>query len=111
MELHEDSSSGSTPVAVEFVTASLTSPNLDNKMGWPRRDEQSLAIERELMKVLPHWKWCDLDDHGYVVVDVTPESVIAEWWFVPTVLERAPGQESGARFMVEHGTRKIVAAP
>jgi len=111
MELHEDSFSGSTPVAVEFVTASLTSPNLDDKMGWPRRGEQSLAVERELMKALPHWKWCDLDDHGYVVVDVSPDRVVAEWWFVPTVLERAPGEESGARLMVEHGTRKIVAAP
>jgi len=111
MELHEDSFSGSAPVAVEFVTASLTSPNLDDKMGWPRRGPQSLAVEHELMQVMPHWKWCDLDDHGYVVVEVTPERVVAEWWFVPTVLERAPGEESGARLMVEHGTRKIVAAP
>jgi len=111
LELHEDLSSGSTPVAAEFVTASLTSPNLDNKMGWPRRGEQSLAVERELLKALTNWKWCDLDDHGYVVVDVTPERVVAEWWFVPTVMERAPGEESGARLMVEHGTRKIVAAP
>lgn len=110
MELHEDSFSGSSPVAVEFVTASLTSPNLDDKMGWPRRDERSLTLERELMKVLPHWRWCDLDDHGYVVVDVTPDRVVAEWWFVPTVLERVPGEESGARWMVEHGSRQIVAA-
>jgi alkaline phosphatase D len=111
MELHEDSFSGSTPVAVEFVTASLTSPNLDDKMGWPRRDERSLAVEHELMKLLPHWKWCDLDDHGYVVVDVTPDRVVAEWWFVPTVLERVAGEESGARLMVRHGARQIVAAP
>jgi alkaline phosphatase D len=111
MELHEDSFSGSAPVAVEFVTASLTSPNLDDKMGWPRRDERSLAVERELMKVLPHWKWCDLDDHGSVVVDVTADRVVAEWWFVPTVLERVPGEESGARWMVDHGARQIVAAP
>ena len=111
MELHEDSFAGSTPVAVEFVTASLTSPNLDDKMGWPRRDERSLAVERELMKALPHWKWCDLDDHGYVVVDVTVDRVVAEWWFVPTVLERVAGEESGARWMVDHGARQIVAAP
>jgi alkaline phosphatase D len=111
MELHEDSFSGSTPVGVEFVTASLTSPNLDDKMGWPRRDERSLAVERELMEVLPHWKWCDLDDHGYVVVDVTVDRVVAEWWFVPTVLERAAGEECGARWMVDHGARQIVAAP
>lgn len=111
MELHDGSIADDAPVAVEFVTASLTSPNLDNKMGWPRRDEQSLTIERELMRVLPHWKWCDLDDHGYVVVDVTPERVVAEWWFVPTVLQRASGEESGARLMVEHGTRRIVPAP
>ena len=111
MELHEDSFAGSEPVAVEFVTGSLTSPNLDNKMGWPCRGEQSLEIERELMQVMPHWRWCDLDDHGYAVIDVTPDRVVAEWWFVPTVMERAPGESSGARLMVEHGTNRITTAP
>jgi phosphodiesterase/alkaline phosphatase D-like protein len=111
MELHDDSWADNDPVGVEFVTGSLTSPNLDNKMGWPARDERSLEVERALMELMPHWRWCDLDDHGYVVVDVTPERVLAEWWFVPTVLERASGESLGARLMVEHGTNRIVPAP
>lgn len=39
------------------------------------------------MEVNPHVQWLELDDHGYVVVDVWPERVRAEWWAVDTVLE------------------------
>jgi alkaline phosphatase D len=111
MELHEDFERPGDPVAVEFVTASLTSPNLDDKMGWPRRSDASLEAEHAMVDSLDHWKWCDFDDHGYVVVDVTPERVVAEWHFVPTVLERAAGEEIGARWMVERGRAAVGAAP
>ena len=72
-ELHEDPTAGDDPVAVEFVTSSLTSMNVDDKMGWPRRDERSLAIERTAVDILPHWKWCEFDSNGYMVVDVNRE--------------------------------------
>jgi alkaline phosphatase D len=103
IELHEDASAGRDPVAVEFVTPSLTSMNIDDKMGWPRRDERSLAIERTAIETVPHWKWCELDSNGYVLIDVTPDRVLAEWWFVDTVLEPSTHEECGARWMVEHG--------
>jgi alkaline phosphatase D len=109
LELHVDAFDGNDPVAVEFVTASLTSANLDEKMGWPRRTS-SLEIERGVVDALGHWKWCDFDDHGYVVIDVVPDRLVAEWRFVPTVLERVGGEEAGARWMVEHGRPRIVAA-
>jgi alkaline phosphatase D len=111
LELHVDSFAGGDPVAVEFVTASLTSMNLDDKMGWPRRSETSLAIERATVETLTHWKWCDFDSNGYVVVDVTPERVLAEWWFVDTVLEPSTYEECGARWIVRHGTPRLVPAP
>ncbi len=108
LELHEDTIAGDAPVAVEFVTSSLTSMNIDDKMGWPRRDERSLALEREAVEVLPHWKWCELDSNGYVVVDVDRERVQAEWWFVDTVLEPSAHEELGARWAVEHGRPEVV---
>ena len=110
IELHEDSFMGGEPLAVEFVTPSLTSMNLDDKMGWPRRTEQSLAIERATLASLPHWKWCDLDSNGYVVVDVTPDRVLAEFWLVDTVLNPSTHEELGASWMVEHGKAKAVPA-
>jgi len=52
-----------TPVAVEFVTASLTSQNVDEKMGWEPRT-RSIPIEADLIDALPHLRWVDLDSHG-----------------------------------------------
>ena len=57
------------PVAVEFVNTSLTSQNLDDKMGWAPRTE-SLAIEAALLAGMPHLRYVDLDSHGYSIVDL-----------------------------------------
>jgi alkaline phosphatase D len=109
-ELHRDPfAEVETPVAVEIVTPSLTSQNLDDKMGWARRTE-SVPIENEIVEFLPHWQWCDLDSHGYVVVDVTPAHLRAEWWHLDTVLERTPNEELGAVFTVDPGTSRLVRA-
>ena len=94
-------------VAVEFVTSSLTSQNVDDKMGWPPRT-QSLAVEQAMLGALPHLRWVDLDSHGYVVVDVTPERVTAEWWQVDTVLERTTGEHLGASWTVERGRPRLL---
>ncbi len=95
------------PAAVELVTASITSENLDEHLGaQPRTD--SLPIEREVAKDNPHVRWVDLDSHGYVVVDVTPERLEAEWWFVETTQERTDGQHRAAVWQVKAGEPKLV---
>jgi alkaline phosphatase D len=100
---------GTPPVAVEVVTASLTSQNVDDKMHWaPRTD--SLAVERAVLDALPHVKWCDLDSNGYVVVDVTPERVQGEWWHVDTVLRPSQREACSSRWMVRRGTSHLVPA-
>jgi alkaline phosphatase D len=108
IELHRDPfDSTDEPVAVEIVTPSLTSQNLDDKMGWSRRTD-SVPLEEQIVDFLPHWQWCDLDSHGYVVVDVTPERLRAEWWHLDTVLERTDTEELGATFTVAPGSRRLV---
>lgn len=94
-------------VAVDFVTPSLTSQNLDDKMGWPRRAPDSQAVDQRAVECLPHWHWVDLDSHGYVVVDVTPERVSAEWWHLDTVLEPSADEELAAAFSVRRGSRRL----
>ncbi len=94
-------------MAVEFVTASLTSQNLDDKTGWGYRI-QSPIVEAELRKTLPNILWSDLDSHGYMVVDVTSERCRVEWWFVDTVLRRTPNERLGAWAEVRAGSPEIV---
>ena len=71
---------------VEWTVTSITSPNLDDKMGWPRASK-SLDYEAALIRNLPDMTWCDLDSHGFLVVEARPESVSCQWWFVDQVRE------------------------
>ncbi len=96
------------PAAVELVTASITTENLDEHLGsLPRSD--SLPVEQKVTEDNPHVRWVDLDSHGYVLVDLTAERLEAEWWFVETTRERADGQERAAAWRVEAGEPKLVA--
>jgi alkaline phosphatase D len=96
------------PIGVEFVTTSVASFNLDDKMGWEPRTK-SKPIQAELIKAIPHIKWCDLDSHGYNIIDVTPAQVTAEWRFVDTVLQPSDREMSGASFMVKAGCPQLMA--
>lgn len=97
------------PIAVEFVTCSLTSQNLDDKMGWATRTK-SIPIEQEVMKAFPHIRWCDFDSHGYIIIDVKPEQVTAQWWAVDTVLRPSNAETLMGSWMVESGKPKLIPA-
>ncbi len=92
--------------AVEFINTSLTSQNLDDKMKWSPRTE-SLKHEAALMRAFPHLKWCELDSHGFNIVDVTPERIQVEYWLVDTVLKRSKDVTLGAIWEVKHGMPKL----
>jgi alkaline phosphatase D len=96
------------PVAVEFVNTSLTSQNLDDKMGWAPSTE-SVPLSDGYVAGMPHLHWVDFDNHGYNVVDITPEQVVVEWWAVDTVLSRTPSQRRVAVWGVRNGTPRLVA--
>jgi alkaline phosphatase D len=85
---------GGRTIGPEWAIGSVTSQNLDDKMGWPPRT-RSRPYEERVCACLPHIRWCDLDDHGYMVLDCTPERVQAEWWFVDTVRERSTTEWRG----------------
>jgi alkaline phosphatase D len=95
------------PVAVEFVNTSLTSQNLDDKMGWTMRTE-SLAVEEALLAGMPHLRYVDLDSHGYSIVDVDPEEIRFEWWTVGPLEARSPGHALAATMAVRHGDPRLV---
>ena len=94
------------PVAVEFVNTSLTSQNLDDKMGWqPRAD--SIGIEEALLAGMPHLHYIDLDSHGYSIVDLDRNRLRFEWWTVDGLESRSPGHSRAASMMVRHGQPRL----
>jgi alkaline phosphatase D len=66
-------------VGTELVCPSVTSNNLKDITGTPPRTT-SLVVEAALQTANPHVKFLNFDDHGYAVVDVTPERLQMDWF-------------------------------
>jgi alkaline phosphatase D len=94
-----DAGTGEGSRAVEFVGTSVTSPGLDDPNG---------AITGLLHAVNPHFKYIELTRRGYMLVDVTPQRVVCEWWYVDTVASPSNVQSFGAAFEVGAGTQHLV---
>ena len=69
-----------------------------------------MAAEAALVARLDHVHWCEMDSHGYVLVDVRLPRVRAEWWHMETVLEPSDEETCGAAFEVVRGTPRLVPA-
>lgn len=90
-------------VATELTVPSITSHNLDDKLGLDARAAPVADAERGFVDALDHVRWCDFASHGYLVVDITRERVEANWWAVASVRERSDDEERSAAFRVERG--------
>ena len=80
---------------VELVCTSVTSNNLKDITGTPRRTS-SLAVEAVIQTNNRHVKYLNFDDHGYSVLDVTPERVQMDWYVIGDRADRDAGS-SGRR--------------
>jgi len=94
------------PVAVEFVTPSVTSSNFDENFsavaGLSAIQPQLLkTVDTTLTQRNPHLKWNNITDHGYMVVSFFPDSVLSDWYFIKSLTERPTTQrwERGYRSM------------
>jgi alkaline phosphatase D len=90
---------GDRPVAVEAVTPSITAESFEDKVV-PRLPGAVRAVERLIRMGNPHHRWFDLRSHGYVVLEVTPERLRADWWHVETVATRDAAEHLAASFEV-----------
>jgi alkaline phosphatase D len=94
-----DPATGSGSRAVEFVGTSISSPGLSDPAG---------VITALLGAQNPHFKYIDFNQRGYMLLDVTRERVVCEWWFVDTVVAPSSAQTLGAAFEVQHGSNRLV---
>ena len=101
-------------VGVELTAPSLTSQNLDEKLGVAPRDPRIVRSEEAYVAAHDHVEWCEMASHGYVVVDVDADRLRGEWWHVDTVLERSRGVRLAAAYEVPSGDprlRRATAGP
>ena len=95
--------SGAGSAAVELVAPAVSSPPLFADA----RLRDGLTALRYL---LPHLKYMEGDSRGYVLVDITPKQLQADWYHVPGVLERSQAERVAASFVCERGSAHLAPA-
>jgi alkaline phosphatase D len=90
---------GAGAIGTEIVTPSVTSPNR----------LQADQLER-IRAARPHLKYVSGEHRGYVVLDLTRERLQADWWYVPTILERTTSEQFGQGLISEAGHPHLVPA-
>ncbi|WP_189388892.1 alkaline phosphatase D family protein [Bacterioplanes sanyensis] len=79
LELHRDPfADNRRPLALELVTPAVSSPGIDHQA-------RARLAASSLQALLPHLEFVDFYYRGYVLLDITPTRLQAEWWVVDTV--------------------------
>jgi alkaline phosphatase D len=94
---------------VELVCTSVTSNNLKDITGSPARTS-SLAVEAVIQTNNRHVKYLNFDDHGYSVLDVTPERVQMDWYVIGDRADRGAPSSWTASWATRSGTNRVQAA-
>lgn len=84
-----------TPAGVEFVCPSITSDGfyeiVRRVLRSPKLAVGAVELAASVLRSLnPGLKWMDGIGHGYVLIDVTPERVQADYYLTPVPSESAP---------------------
>jgi alkaline phosphatase D len=97
---------------VEFVCTSVTSNNLKDILGTPRRTA-SLTVEATIQTSNPHVKYLNFDDHGFSVLDLTPARAQMDWYVIGDRADRNAGVFHTASFQARSGENRVrpVAKP
>ena len=95
-----DSNTGDGSVAVEFVVTSITSPGLPIPL--PANIIQGLN---------PHIKYADLDQNGYLILDLTTQAAQSDWYYVSDVANSTySGSTWGAGWKTDDGDNHLTIA-
>ncbi|GLW90847.1 alkaline phosphatase D family protein [Actinokineospora globicatena] len=93
-------------VATEFVTTSVTSDNIDDLLKVAPRT-LSVAAESALHIGNLHVRYVELDSHGYSVVDVNPQRVQMDWYYLADRLSPTSTARHAKSLATADGTQKV----
>jgi len=94
---------------VEFVCTSVTSDNIDDVTGTPPRTG-TLALEAVLQANNRHVKHLNFDDHGFSVLDVTPERVQMDYWVLADKKRADSPAHCAASWLTRSGSQRVEPA-
>ncbi len=94
---------GEGSLAVEFVTPAISSDGLFTP-------SQAGSLEAALRIGMPHLKFIEGQQRGYVLLDITPQRVRASWHFAQTVAAQSTEERLAASFVCEAGSSRLAPA-
>ena len=92
---------------VEFVCSSVTSNNLKDLLGAPRRTA-SLAVEAAILANNRHIKYLNFDDHGFSVLDLTAKRAQMDWFVIGDRADKFTPIRWTASYATRSGTSRVV---
>ncbi len=92
---------------VEFVCTSVTSNNLKDEYDTPPRSPVSLAAEAVIMANNRHMRYINFDDHGFSVLDITPERAQMDWFIIGDRADKNTGVEWTQSWRTLSGTSRV----
>ncbi|MEA2702663.1 MAG: alkaline phosphatase, partial [Actinomycetota bacterium] len=97
------------PVGAEFVGPSVSSPSFARILV-PGGGVGARLAARVFRGQNRHVKFVELQRHGYIVVDVTPDRVQADWWHLDSVVHADPAERWAASWRLDWGGNGLVRA-
>ena len=85
--------------AVEFVGTSVSSPGIDS--------DTSGQTAGYLRSLNPHFKFINLHRRGYMLLDVTAQRAVCEFWYVDTVASPSNIETFEKAFEVQTGVNRV----
>jgi len=100
------------PRAVEFMTPSISANNFDENLSAtaairPIAPQLVASVDHTLTSLNPHLKYQQLTDHGYVILDVTPQRVQGDYFFVDTLYVRPSAETFAVGLQSPVGTSRL----
>ena len=98
-----------TSVGVEFVCSSVTSNNLKDITGDPS-GVTSTGVEETIKLTNRHIRYLNFDDHGFSVLDLTPERAQMDWFVISDRADEDATLRWDASWLTRSGTSRIEPA-
>ena len=67
-----------------------------------------MAAEKLLTTTNPHLKYTDLRNHGYLILSMTPEEAVAEWYYVDKLNAPSDKEMLGKKYVVKNGVNQLM---
>jgi alkaline phosphatase D len=93
---------GAGSLAVELITPAVSSPPLF-------ADPVIRQLAPGLRTTLPHLKFLEGENRGYLLIDIDAKRLQADWYHVPDVLQRSAAEARAMTFVCERGSSRLAA--